>query len=334
MFPGEPRARRDPPPTCCGPARPAAPARSSARWMITYVDKIVDMRRNLVMVRGGVPGRAGPAPVHGARDQRQPVEHKQTTPPGPRRVVGGPRRAADGRRARETPTCSSGWAARRATTTARRRSARAMVRAPQARGRALRDPGQRGDLHGRPGAPRRQRAPLPDAGRAERRDAQQAQPEEDRHDLPPLLQHAAQRVPQLRREVRGRAPHRLPPGAARPRRAAHAHEGASEGEGGGGLPRLVLPGALQRRVRAAARDPPSASRGVELVEAEWSRREGPLLRRRRRADVDGGAARPRAREQAPHAAAPRHQGASVVASVPLLPDDAHRRHQRGAWATS
>jgi Fe-S oxidoreductase len=42
--------------------------------------------------------------------------------------------------------------------------------------------------------------------------------------VPALLQHAAQRVPRLRREVRGGAPHRLPPGPAR-RGEAQAHEG-------------------------------------------------------------------------------------------------------------
>ena len=58
-------------------------------------------------------------------------------------------------------------------------------------------------LHRRPGPPRRQRVPVPDARAAERRDAQRGRREEDRHHLPALLQHAQERVPAVRRQLRG-----------------------------------------------------------------------------------------------------------------------------------
>ena len=55
--------------------------------------------------------------------------------------------------------------------------------------------------------------------RAERRDAERGGRDEDRRELPALLQHARQRVPGLRRRLRGRAPHRAAR-RARARRAA------------------------------------------------------------------------------------------------------------------
>ena len=61
-------------------------------------------------------------------------------------------------------------------------------RDPERGRRLLRDPRQRGDLHGRLGAAHGQRVPLPDARPAERRDAQRLQGQEDRHQLPALLQ--------------------------------------------------------------------------------------------------------------------------------------------------
>ena len=102
--------------------------------------------------------------------------------------------------------------------------------------------------------------------------------EADRHHLPALLQHPEERVPRLRRQVRGRAPHRLPPRPASPRRSSCR----ARSRGQGRLPRLLLPRPLQRHLRVAARHPqehprPRARRGRGMEQAE-----GPLLRRRRR----------------------------------------------------
>ena len=70
-----------------------------------------------------------------------------------------------------------------------------------------------GELHRRPGAALGQRVPVPDAGPAERGDAQRgvrgprAGHPEDRHDVPALPQHAGPGVPAARRALRGGAPH-------------------------------------------------------------------------------------------------------------------------------
>ena len=92
------------------------------------------------------------------------------------------------------------------------------------------------------------------------------------------------------------------------------------------LSRQLLPRSLQRRLRVAARDPEAhpgrrARRARVLDQAAR-----PLLRRRRRADVHGGAEQePREREA--HAAARRHRREDDRERLPLLHDDAHRRPQ-------
>ena len=66
-------------------------------------------------------------------------------------------------------------------------------------GRRLRDPRPARGVHGRPGAPHGQRVPVPGLRGAERRHAERGRRDEDRGELPALLQHAAERVPGLRR---------------------------------------------------------------------------------------------------------------------------------------
>ena len=61
-------------------------------------------------------------------------------------------------------------------------------------------------MHRRPGPPLGQRVHLPDARDAEHRDAQRHGREEDHHAVPALLQHAEERVPAARRQLRGGAP--------------------------------------------------------------------------------------------------------------------------------
>ena len=68
-----------------------------------------------------------------------------------------------------------------------------------------RDPRPVGDVHRRLRPPHRQRVPLPDAGDAEHRDARRHGREEDHHPVPALLQHAEERVPAARRQLRGRS---------------------------------------------------------------------------------------------------------------------------------
>ena len=146
------------------------------------------------------------------------------------------------------------------------------------------DPRPERDVHRRSGAAIRQRVPVPDAGDAQHRDAQRDGREEDHHAVPALLQHAAQRVPATRRELRGDPPHPAPRAAHR-RRPARRQPG--DARGAPHLSRLVLPRPPQRRL-------PRAAQGRRLDQGDRGRRDaaqrhqGHVLRCRWRADVDGG----------------------------------------------
>ena len=93
------------------------------------------------------------------------------------------------------------------------------------------------------------------------------------------------------------------------------------------LPRPVLPGPAQQGLRGAAR----ADRGVrrEADRNAAARRPQLLLRRRRRADVDGGAHR-QADQPRPRRRGAGHRGQHDRHRVPVLPGDGHRRRQRPA----
>ena len=128
-----------------------------------------------------------------------------------------------------------------------------------------------------------------------------------------------ERVPRLRRQLRGRPPLRAAR-AARARRPAGSLQ--RDRRPVDHLPRLLLPGAPQRRARRrrASWSPPSASR------SRWSgqRQADVLLRRRRRAHVDGGARRARSTtNRVREAAGDRRRHARGRVSV--LHGDARRR---------
>ena len=82
--------------------------------------------------------------------------------------------------------------------------------------------------------------------------------QEDRRPVPALPQHPQERIPRLRRQLRGDPPH---PAARRPAEAGQASSGtarapepaAPPGTRPGRLPRLLLPGPLPAGVRGAAR---------------------------------------------------------------------------------
>ncbi len=104
------------------------------------------------------------------------------------------------------------------------------------------------EVHRRPRPADGPRVPVPDARRAERRDAERRRRDEDRRELRALLQHARERVPRLRRDVRGRAPHAAAVRADRGR-ATPAADRRREDH----VPRRLLPRSAQRRVRRAPR---------------------------------------------------------------------------------
>ncbi len=139
--------------------------------------------------------------------------------------------------------------------------------------------------------------------------------EEDRHLVPALLQHARERVPGLRRQLRGRAPLRAA-GRARPR-GPHLAEHRRPPHH---LPRLLLPGPAQRRAGRAAR----AGRGGRAAGRDGAQRPAHvLLRRRRRSHVDGGAG---GRDQRGARPPGRRDGRrDPGGGLPLLHDHAGRR---------
>ena len=107
--------------------------------------------------------------------------------------------------------------------------------------------------------------------------------DEDRRHLPALLQHPRQRIPATRRALRGGPPH----AAARPARRGRAGSPRSTRSTERHLPRPVLPRPAQQGVRPAAR----GARRVPALEIPGDAPlQGPrlLLRRRRRAVLDGG----------------------------------------------
>ena len=111
---------------------------------------------------------------------------------------------------------------------------RGLVRRPQPQGRPclrdlprcgrgrLRRPRPGGVVQRRPGTPDGQRVRLPDPGAGQHRDARALPPQDDRHGLPALLQHHRQRVRAVRRPLRGRPPLDLP-GSPRRGRPAEGH---------------------------------------------------------------------------------------------------------------
>ena len=203
-----------------------------------------------------------------------------------------------------------------------RRRARPRLRtvdgqAAAGRRRGLRDPGPARVVHGRPGAAHGQRVPLPGPRRAEREHAQRCGRDQDRGQLPALLQHARQRVRRLRWRLRGDAPLRAA-GRAGARRAAPA----GQERGRHHLPRLLLPGPAQRCPRRPAR----AGRGGGRADRDEAQRQAHvLLRGGRRAHVDGGARRED--QRGARARGDRNRRLDPRCRLPVLHADARRRRQ-------
>ena len=181
---------------------------------IEHIDHIVDMRRYQVMMESEFPGELGVL-FKNLETQGQPLGPERQ---GPHQLDrrGRLRRAGlrQGRRLASTAssTCS-GSAAQAPIEDRAKKTTKAVAELLAIAGREV--PGARRgrDLHRRLGTTRRQRVPVPAAGRAERRDPQRAvrgrrdgRPQDRRH-LPALLQHAGPRVPAGGRQLHGAAPH-------------------------------------------------------------------------------------------------------------------------------
>ncbi len=183
---------------------------------IEHVDHIVDLRRHLVMVESRFPAEAEPM----LRDVER-SSNPWGKPQGERAAWAeglGVRVLAPGDPAPEIlywVGCAASFDER--ARTCRDLDGEALAR----RGARRRDPRPARVLHRRPCAAHGQRVRVPGVRRAERRDAERGGRDEDRRELPALLQHARERVPGLRRPLRGRPPHRAPR-RARARRKARA----------------------------------------------------------------------------------------------------------------
>ena len=276
----------------CGACVEACPV------LIEHVDKIVGLRRNLVLEESRFPGELTNAfrsmenqgnpwgqPNSARLDWTRPLEFEVPTVASMAaegrlgeldvlvlgRLRGGVRHAQpEGRpRGRDVP--------------------------PRGR-RALRRPRPGGVVHRRPRAADGQRLRLPDARDGQRRDARPVRDggADDRDRLPALLQHDRQRVRPAGRDVQGRPPLDVPRRAGLVRAAATVPEEAGlvdrrPSAGERHRPRLVLSGPLQRRHRRATGRAGRRGR-VDHRDGEVGQ-EHVLLRRRRRPHVDGGDAR-------------------------------------------
>ena len=205
----------------CGACVEACPV------MIEHVDKIVGLRRNLVLEESRFPAELTASFTNMERYQNiwgQPQSSRLDwarglpfSVPTAAEVVesGGPDAVAE-LECLYWVGCAASFDDRN------RRVARAVVTCLEAAGVQVRRARPGGVVHRRPGAADGQRVRLPDARRGQRRDPEPIQAEDNDHRVPALLQHDRRRVPPARRHVQRRAslavpepPHRGGPVACR-----------------------------------------------------------------------------------------------------------------------
>ena len=261
--------------------------------------------------RVGVPLRAGGA-VPQPGEQGQPVGAERPQPPGldQEARLRGPRSSTASSRREMEYLFWIGCAG--AFDDGAQKTVQATAELLHRAGRRLRGARPGGDLHRRPGPALGQRVPVPDARPAERRGAQRA------------CSRAASRAP-----ARSSPPARTAstPWAGSTRsstgttrscttrscstswcaRASSCRSRRPTTASAGHLPRPVLPRAAQRDLRRPARA--GRRRGRAPVGDAAPRRPLDVLRRGRRAHVDGGAHRAAGQRQ-PHRRGPRHPRAT------------------------
>ena len=235
----------------CGACVEACPV------LIEHVDKIVGLRRNLVLEESRFPAElTGGVSQHGAVGQSvgQPTGGPGRLDEGPAvpgADRGGPGPGRHARHARGALLGRLRGRVRRAQPEGR--PGRGHL--PPRRRRSLRDPGPGGILHGGSGAPDGQRVRLPAARDGQRRDAAAIRHGEahDHHRLPALLQHDRHGVRAAGRDVRDRSPLGLPAGPPR-LRAAAPRRGQAAG------PRVPSRFTTAATWRATTGSPPSRAR--------------------------------------------------------------------------
>ena len=142
-------------------------------------------------------------------------------------------------------------------------------------------PRPRGVLHWRSRPPGGQRVPVRDAGERQRRDDAALRRPQGRYLLPALLQLVQERVPAVRRQLRGVPPHPVPGATAGvgPSRRERRRQ-RREREFDGHLPRSLLSRSPQRRVRRAAQS--AGEDGRRTPRRNGAQPQHQLLLRRRR----------------------------------------------------
>ena len=250
----------------CGACVEACPV------LIEHVDKIVGIRRNLVLEESRFPAEltaafrgmesagkpVGPAALARASTGRRGCRSRCRSPPTSRARAASPRsRSSTGSAARPPSTSATG---------ASRGPSPPASTPPGVRFAVL---GQEEACTGDPARRMGNEYVFQMLATAERRDARAVRAAADRDGLPPLLQHARQRVPAVRRRATRSSTTRPscaalladgPPGDARGARRG--------GRPADHVPRLVLPRPLQRRDRRAAGRPGRRARALDLAEME------------------------------------------------------------------